>query len=803
MAIRDEDFSADLAVEGDDGIWSPSAAVSSSVSLDFRSLYRQARARADRERARADAAEARAEELLRAEQTSRSDAGSWKWRFKACRSRLTAVEAEVKEQRRAAKDVPSLQAEIAGLKTLLSEAGISLSADGVIASLRTEVARLRKALAASEAGKSAPGRRPGKARGVGSASKVTQQQKEKIKSLRAECGGLRRDVTRLNKKLEQETQRAEGLKATGKKLSGEVIELHAELRRRRDQTDLVCSLTDEVFWLRHSVKGADAREETLRARVARVLGVSRAHKEALSAADADLRKALRRSRRQKAAIKSLTRENARLRKAAKTSQARIGALKARVSKLRASRAALSRRLFGRKSEKQEKSSTGRERGQQRGAPGHGRTQRPNLKERKEEKTPPRDALICSCCGEPYAPNGAEETTIVEIEVKAHKRRIVRPRWRRACECASSPREVIAPPVPRLFDRTPYGTSVWAHYLYERYACFRPLKRVAAWMSDQGLLISPGTLASSVERFIPVFEPVAGAILDHQNQQTVRHGDETSWRIQSLREIGRSSRAWLWNSVSEDAVYFHSDPSRSAEVAKTLFGETVVIVFVVCDRFSSYKKMARDLDGKVILCFCWVHQRRDFIDCAAGHNRLTEWCQSWIERIASIYSLNKARLEHYDPALERQTPEFDAAQGELQKAVDKLFADAEAELAGLSDGSREAKPLRSLLNHREGLSVFVDNPQVPMDNNFAERAFRGAVIGRRLSFGSDSEDGAKFTAMMYSVVGTLAMNGIDVRRWLEAWLKACAKNGGKPPDDLSPWLPWSMSGARRRKFTAPG
>ena len=109
-------------------------------------------------------------------------------------------------------------------------------------------------------------------------------------------------------------------------------------------------------------------------------------------------------------------------------------------------------------------------------------------------------------------------------------------------------------------------------------------------------------------------------------------------------------------------------------------------------------------------------------------------------------------------------------GELEKAVDKLFADAEAELAGLSAGSRKAKPLRSLLNHREGLSVFVDNPQVPMDNNAAERAFRRAVIGRRLSFGSDSEDGAKFTAMMYSVVGTLAMNGIDVRRWLQAWVE---------------------------------
>ena len=58
-------------------------------------------------------------------------------------------------------------------------------------------------------------------------------------------------------------------------------------------------------------------------------------------------------------------------------------------------------------------------------------------------------------------------------------------------------------------------------------------------------------------------------------------------------------------------------------------------------------------------------------------------------------------------------------------------------------------------------------------------------------------------MMYSVAGTLALNGIDVRRWLEEWLTACAKNGGKPPDDLSAWLPWSMREARRLALAAPG
>ena len=89
------------------------------------------------------------------------------------------------------------------------------------------------------------------------------------------------------------------------------------------------------------------------------------------------------------------------------------------------------------------------------------------------------------------------------------------------------------------------------------------------------------------------------------------------------------------------------------------------------------------------------------------------------------------------------------------------------------------------------------------DNRIERLLRAPAIGRGLSFGSDSTDGARFTAMMYSVVGTLSMNGIDVLRWLQAWLTACAENGRQPPDDLSPWLPWTMSEARRREFMAPG
>ena len=83
--------------------------------------------------------------------------------------------------------------------------------------------------------------------------------------------------------------------------------------------------------------------------------------------------------------------------------------------------------------------------------------------------------------------------------------------------------------------------------------------------------------------------LAEVILAHQNEAAPRHADETSWRVQAYRERGRSSRAWLWISVSDDAVYFHIDPSRSAEVAMKLFGSVKDTVVLVCDRLSTYTR----------------------------------------------------------------------------------------------------------------------------------------------------------------------------------------------------------------------
>ena len=537
MAVLDEDFGTDLTlVEGNGGVRSSPVSVPERAPRDWRS-------QCERERARADTAEARAEELRWAEVASRSDAGSWKSRFTACRRRLSEAVEETKEARRAARDVPSLQAKVARLETLLSKAGIGSNESSKIEALRKEVARLRKALAVPEARKGAIGPRPAETRRRRTALERSPDQKDTIRTLRKDITRLnneavRRDkqILQLNKRLDREKQRTESIRETARKLSSESLRLHREVRILGHSEVRVRSLSDEVFWLRHALEVSKAGKEKLKARLAKLraagatlsklpfdeaaqlraaLRRSRRQKttiealrkdnarlrrtmrkletrkaalevqpaklrairkaleselaglravrktlsKSLSVADADLRRALRRSRRQKATIKSLSRENARLRKGAKTSRNRIETLEVQLERLRATGAVLSRALYGRKSEQQDKPGSERKRGQQRGAPGHGRTQRPGLDERTEEHNPPPDACVCGRCGQPYAPNGAEESTLVEIEVKAHKRVIRRPRWRRTCECASSPMEVSAPPVPRLFPRTLYGTSL--------------------------------------------------------------------------------------------------------------------------------------------------------------------------------------------------------------------------------------------------------------------------------------------------------------------------------------------------------
>ena len=261
---------------------------------------------------------------------------------------------------------------------------------------------------------------------------------EWLQALRGEVGSLNRETRRLNRengRLGRELEPLQGLKKTVRRLSDEAKLLRGELAGYHDQMDLIALLTRRVNYLAIALRKSAIEKEGLEAELA--------ERPLLPAV-------FRRLRDRDKTIASLRKANERLGKKIKVLRALNARLEARIAKLRTTRAVLSKALYGSKSGKQDKARSERKRGQQRGAPGHSRTQRPTLEEKEERHSPPQDARVCSCCGKPYVANGELSSTVIEIEVKAHIRRIVRLRYRRGCDCASSPLEVAAPPVPRLF-----------------------------------------------------------------------------------------------------------------------------------------------------------------------------------------------------------------------------------------------------------------------------------------------------------------------------------------------------------------
>ena len=319
---------------------------------------------------------------------------------------------------------------------------------------------------------------------------------------------------------------------------------------------------------------------------------------------------------------------------------------------------LQNRLFGKKSEKnsplksekggKDETASKRNRGQQPGSPGHGRTKRPDLPVVEDEIDLADEKKCCPVCGLPHLRTPAldEHSDVTEVEVSAYIRRLRRPAYTRnpGCSCENTPVIVTAPPPPRLIPRSDYSVSFWVEVLLSKYRYGQPSNRYLTDLRDQGLPVSPGTLAGGLQAIAPLFEPVLEALYCKQMSERIFHNDETRWEVFVDIEGKVGSRWYLWVTRSQSVIFYCIDPSRSAAVPGAHFaGLQVDQVIIVCDRYSAYKKLAR-LALNIVLAFCWAHVRRDFLDAGRSFAELEEWALEWKERIGTLYHLNRLRLE---------------------------------------------------------------------------------------------------------------------------------------------------------------
>ena len=457
--------------------------------------------------------------------------------------------------------------------------------------------------------------------------------------------------------------------------------------------------------------------------------------------------------------------------------------------------ALQQRMFGRKSERRKGGSqqavqalvSRAPRGHQCGTPGHGRTTQSHLPARGEFVE--IDAPQCPNCGLGFSTfPGTEDSEVVEIEVQAYRRVIHRRRYRPSCTCGCVPGIVTAPPPPRLIERGKFGMSVWVSVLLDKFLYGRPSHRLLQDLSDHGLKMSPGTLAGGLHALAPLFEPLDQALVRKLRSEPQWHADETRWAVfvDLADKVGH--RWYLWVFHSRSVVHYVLDESRSAEVVEAELAG-VDSGFISCDRYAAYKKFAR-LHPGVTLAFCWAHQRRDFLELANDYPEVSPWAMGWVQSIAELYHLNGLRLRAEDGSVDRA-----AHHAQLQHAVQRMAADRERAMADPLLCAPAAKVLQSMTVHWTGLTVFVDHPEVGMDNNVAERAARLAVVGRKNFYGSGSEWSGQLAATMYSVLMTVKLWRLNARTWLSAYLQACADNGNRAPPDINLFLPWAMDAHR--------
>ena len=491
------------------------------------------------------------------------------------------------------------------------------------------------------------------------------------------------------------------------------------------------------------------------------------------------------------------------------------ALKAEVEALQAIIRDLNQRLYGAKSEQsaspdsaaESKPASPRKRGQQPGSTGHGRSDRGALPVVTEVHDVSETAKHCPACGAAFVPfPGSEESNLIEVQVQAHIRRIQRQRYHKTCQCPHVPGIVTASPAPRLIPKSPLGVSVWTMVLLDKYLYGRPTHRFCEELRQYGLPLAQGTLTDGLQKIAVLFEPLRQALHERQMGEKLFHGDETRWEVFAEVEGKTGHRWYLWVTRSASVVFYRMAPGRGADVPKAHFAKLqkdLVAVVLVCDRYSAYKCLAKD-EAMIILAYCWAHVRRDFLTAARSWPEFESWMWAWVEDIGELYRRNAARLDVWDPMvpLHQQPAAFVERHLDLKSHLSQMQERYEAHLHEPNLHRAKRKVLNSLHNHWDGLTVFVERPEVAMDNNTAERVLRTPVVGRKNYYGSGSVWSAHLAAMMFSVLQTVLLWDLNPHHWLTAFLQACADHGGKTPTDLNAFLPWQMTPERRAELARP-
>lgn len=476
----------------------------------------------------------------------------------------------------------------------------------------------------------------------------------------------------------------------------------------------------------------------------------------------------------------------------------------KIEKLNKQVAWFRKQLFGKKTEKgkpepteadsvevQPDKSAQKNRGQQPGSNGHGRTDRSGLP--VSEIVPLKMSNGCKCpeCGKSYLELPVtQDSALAEISMMLFQVLYQQYKYVSRCNCKGK-KIIVAPPPPRLYPRTTVGNSLWVHLVVQKFLHGVPTNRTLKDLSLYGFSLAEGTVTGGLKVIEGLLENLQEEIVQHCRGADLWNADETTWRV---FDAG-ATKWWLWLIASDDAVAYILDPSRSKKVPTNFFAGSVGVLMT--DRFASYKS----LQDAIKKAWCWVHVRRDILNIFLGMPKHKKWAQWWLQEIAALFVVTHHRYQLWEQNKTLGSA-WKASQTEVEMQVERLNWRWQTELKNPQLHEEQKKVLRSMQRHWAGLTLFVQDPRIPLHNNRAERLIRHAVILRKNSFGSGTQWSGNLAAKLFSIFQTWLINGLDPQALLLDYFDQCSETPGRAPPDVSQFLPWKMSSDRKLHFALP-
>ena len=335
-------------------------------------------------------------------------------------------------------------------------------------------------------------------------------------------------------------------------------------------------------------------------------------------------------------------------------------------------------------------------------------------------------------------------------------------------------------------------SLLAMILFEKYGAHQPLNRQSERYAREGVELDLSTMADQVGAGAAVLAPLHELIRRHVLAAERLHGDDTTVPVLAK---GKTNTGRLWVYVRDDrpfgqgqtgppAALFHYSPDRrGAHPERHLAGYAGILQADAYAGFGGLYAPTR-AGGAVTEALCWAHARRRFYELAelARTSRAppAPLAVEAVRQIDAIFACERAINGH--PSELRR-----AYRGEHVAALATALASwMRAERPKLSRHAEVAKAFDYLLKRWPAFSRFLDDGRICLTNNAAERALRAVALGRKAWLFAGSDRGGERAAVIYTLIGTAKLNGVDPQAWLADVLERIAAQPSQRLHDLLPW-----------------